>query len=175
MISAYDPCPCKSGKKFKFCCHTILTKKNSGELIKVATNWPVYNCWNCYETGYSYKVTVFVVRAIPNGNYILGCYLLDLLSIGIKDTFMAKNLSKSSLSKYDVDDERITKEFLSYQDARSLILGSLDFGKEHGYSPHEDWEETKCMIEPNDPYEAKFTFGINGKSLYIPTSHDRGF
>lgn len=88
---------------------------------------------------------------------------------------MAINLSKSNLTKYELFDERITKELISYQDARSLILGSLAFAKKHGFAPHDNWEESKCMIEPNDPYEAKFTFGLNGKSLYIPSLHDMGF
>lgn len=175
MISAYDPCPCKSGKKFKYCCHTILKEKNSSELIKATHMWPIYKCWSLFEASKCHKVSVFVVRTIPNGNYILGSYLLDLLCLGIKDTFLAINLSKATLSKYEVLDERITKEFISYQDARSLILGSLAFAKKHGFAPHDNWEESKCMIEPNDPYEAKFTFGLNGNSLYIPSVHDVGF
>lgn len=176
MISTYDPCPCKSGKKFKFCCQNIFKKKSSNELIKAAANkWPVLKCWSLYEASKSYKVTVFVVRTVPNGHYILGSYLLDLLSLGIKDTFLKINLSKSNLTQYELIDERITKELISYQDARSLILGSLAFAKKHGYAPHDDWEESKCMIEPNDPYEAKFTFGLNGQSLYIPSVHDMGF
>ena len=175
MISAYDPCPCKSGKKFKYCCQIILKEKNSSELIKVTNKWPVCNCWRLYEASQCHKVTVFVVRTIPNGNYILGSYLLDLLSLGIKDTFLAINLSKSNLTKYELFDERISKELISYQDARSLILGSLAFAKKHGFAPHDNWEDSKCMIEPNDPYEAKFTFGLKGKSFYIPSIHDVGF
>lgn len=175
MISAYDSCSCKSGKKFKYCCHSILKEKNSSEFIKAVNKWPVYKCWSLTEASKCHKVTIFVVRTLSNGNYILGSYLLDLLSLGIKDTFLAVNLSKSDLTKYELFDERLTEELISYQDARSLILGSLAFAKKHGYAPNDDWEESKCMIEPNDPYEEKFTFGFNGKSLYIPSLHDVGF
>ena len=175
MISVYDPCPCKSGKKIKYCCHNILKEKVYSEILKAVNKWPLYKCWILYEGNKCHKVTVFVVRTIPNGNFILGSYLLDLLSLGIKDTFLAVNLSKSNLTKYESFDEKITEELISYQDARSLILGSLAFAKKHGFAPHDDWEESKCMIESNEPYEAKFTFGFNGESLYIPTVHDMGF
>jgi hypothetical protein len=175
MISAYDPCPCKSGKKYKFCCDKIVKEKTLRGLVEFINKWPVYKCWKTYEACKSHKVSVFVVRTIPNGNYILGCYLLDLLCLGVKDTFSAIDISLSDISRYDVADARITKEIISYQDARSLILGSLAFAKKHGYAPHDDWEDSKCIIEFNSPYERKFTFGSNEESLYIPSIHDVGF
>ncbi len=175
MIPLYDPCSCKSGKKYKFCCYKIFIEKNSSEIIKVTSQWPVYQCWTLCEENKSHKITVFVAKTMPNGNYTVGSYLLDLLCLGLKDAFISVDISKSTLAKYEILNERITKEFISYQDARSLILGAIAFAKKNGYAPHEEWEESKCLIDPHEPYEVKFTFGFNGKAIYVPSINDAGF
>ncbi len=45
---------------------------------------------------------------------------------------------------------------ISYQDARSLILGAIDYAKNLDMKPYAEWNKVKVSIEGDQPYENKF-------------------
>jgi len=170
MQAIYEPCPCGSGTKFKFCC----LRKSPQELLENSDKFPVNECLFSGEQGRrSGLTTVFVSRQVVDGRYIIGTYMLDIYCLGVKDTFFKINIERGELivlkrrlrAKMDLDE-------LSYEDARSLILGAVDYASKLGFEPQKDWRESRFIVESDRAYLPKFEFGYDGKPFYVPGPFD---
>jgi len=165
MFDVYKPCPCNSGKKLKFCCH------KTSDLIK----FPVHECFvgkNWQSEGIG---NVIVVRKAFDGSFVAGIFLVDVWFLGVKDAFIKKNLNDGDLrclcNQIASASDGITK--ISYEDARSIVLGGLEYAAKFGIQPHRDWSNSNNIIEPNKPFENKFTFGRDGKPFYMAGPYDK--
>lgn len=170
MPSVYDICPCDSGKKFKFCCYDLIkNEEKTPTLPKMAASWPLFACSigkNWQEYGMTH---VLIVRTMPHGLYLIGTYLIDTLCLGVKNTSFKINVNSRELQNIQealnyAEDDRVT---VSYQDARSLVLGSIKYAQSLGFPPHSDWEFSQVLMNPNEYFEDKFEFGREEKPLLI--------
>ncbi len=173
-IDPYQSCPCGSGKKFRFCCREkelLISQEQPRTLVKKAVQYPVYECHinECWHD--EGLATIFIVRQLPNLKYILGTYLVDTLCLGLKNTFCNANLLYSSI-KTMLNKTPMEMMSIEYEDARSIILGGIQFANGLGFEPHRDWEDSKHIVEPERPFNEKFEFGRDGKPLYIQGPND---
>jgi hypothetical protein len=165
MDSVYDPCPCNSGKKLKFCCH------NTSDLTK----FPVIGCFigkNWQDAGMS---NVIVARKAFDGSIIAGVYLVDIWCLGVKDAYSRKKLDSDDL-RYLCNTIAQASDGvmeISYEDARSIILGSVNYAAKIGIQPHPDWNSNSNMVEPARAFEDKFEFGKDGKPYYVAGPYDK--
>jgi len=170
----YQPCPCGSGRKYKFCCHATglaVVKEHPQTLIKNSLDYPVTQCFvnrNWQEQGLA---TVFVIRQLPNSKYIAGVYLVDVYCLGVKDAFCNANLASLEIQKMQASSGLPMVE-IDYEDARSLVLGGLDYAKQHGFESHEDWHDACYVIDPERAFVPKFSFGSGGAPLYVQGPFD---
>ncbi len=147
---------------------------NMKHLTSTLALFPLYGCFvgNNWKT--ECKTHVIVIRSLPTGDFLVSGYLLDLWCLGIKDAFLKTFVTQEELIKILT----ITKEDcngiseITYEDARSVILGSLKYAESLGFEPHKDWQEAQHMIEPHRSFENKFTFGHNGKPYYVSGPYD---
>lgn len=171
MSDIYASCLCGSGKKFKFCCHGTLKKRESIPATSECSKFPIYECKvleNWEETGIS---PVYVVRELNKNSYVFISYLVDFWCLGVKDTMLKFGISKTDLAHiYSRSDDLVT---VPYEDARSLILGTVDFAKAIDIAPHQSWKGIpSSFIEAHLAYEKKFSFGQDGKPYYVSGPHD---
>lgn len=171
MNDIYSPCLCGSGKKFKFCCYEIQKKGGTIPATSNCCKFPVYECKvlkNWKEAGIS---PVYVSRELTKDSYVFISYLIDFWCLGVKDTALKSGISKTDLKNiYSRNDDL---EIVSYQDARSLILGAIDFAKTIDIAPHLSWNGLpSSFIEAHLAYEKKFSFGLKGKPHYFSGPHD---
>lgn len=173
MTDTYAPCLCGSGKKFKFCCYGIHKKGGVIPATPDCCQFPIYECkvlehWE--EIGIS---PVYVSRKLNNDLSVLMIYLVNFWCLGLKDTVLKFGISKKELIQfYNTVDDLVT---ISYQDARSLILGSIDFARSIDIAPHSSWDGIpSSFIEAHLAYEKKFSFGLEGKPYYVsgPNDHE---
>ena len=61
---------------------------------------------------------------------------------------------------------------IDYEDARSIILGGIEYARKLGFSPNQDWKDSKHVVEPDRPFNKKFEFGRDGQPLYIQGPSD---
>lgn len=176
MNNIYVPCLCGSGKKFKFCCHAIHKKGETIPASSGCSKFPIYECKalkNWDEIGIS---PVCVVRELDKNMYVFISYLVDFWCLGVKDTTVKFGISKEDLKYFyehtaDIVGEEL--ETISYEDARSLILGSIDFAKTIDLPPHPIWTGIPTsFIEDHLPFEKKFTFGKEGVPHYTSGPYD---
>jgi hypothetical protein len=171
MNDIYAPCLCGSGKKFKFCCYGIQKKGGVIPATSECCKFPIYECKvlkNWEEVGIS---PVYVSRELTKDSYVFASYLVDFWCLGVKDTTLKFGISKADLKHiYKKNDDL---ETVSYQDARSLILGAIDFAKAIDIAPHSSWNGIpSSFIEAHLAYEKKFTFGQEGKPYYFSGPYD---
>ncbi len=140
-IDPYQSCPCGSGKKYKFCCREkeqLINQEQPLTLVKKAVQYPVYECFinECWQD--EGLAAIFIVRQLPNLKYILGTYLVDTLCLGLKNTFCNARLPYSSIQTVlrKSNWEMISIE---YEDARSIILGGIEYAKGLGFGTNKDW------------------------------------
>ncbi|MBA3059533.1 MAG: SEC-C domain-containing protein [Gammaproteobacteria bacterium] len=165
----YKPCPCGSGRKYKFCCRAleqVVSDEHPLVLLKKSAQYPLARCvvndgWQ--EQG---MANVFVVRQLTNGKFLCGVYLVDVLCLGVKDAFFNANLSATAIDTM-LNATGMPVVAIDYEDARSLILGSIEFASRHGYKPHRDWETAMPVVEPDKPFNPKFEFGHQGQAIHI--------
>ena len=173
-VDPYQPCPCGSGRKYKFCCRAkelAISNESSIALIKNSVAFPVAQCIvseNWQEQGLA---NIFVVRQLPSTKYIFGAYLLDLLCLGLKDTFCNANIPDAAMRSMIA---QTGQNFvpIDYEDARSIIFGGIEFASKLGFSPNLDWKDSKHIVESDRHFEHKFEFGRHGKPFYIQGPHD---
>jgi hypothetical protein len=173
-VDPYQPCPCGSGRKYKFCCRlkeVAASNEHPLALIKKSVQYPIYQCvvnegWQ--ELGLA---NIFIFRQQPNLKFICGVYLVDVFCLGVKDTFCNANIPYSGIqTMLDLADMPLVP--IDYEDARSIIFGGIEFARKHGFSPNQDWKDSMHVVEPEKLFSNKFTFGRHDKPFYIPGPGD---
>lgn len=170
MDPIYSLCPCGSGTKFKFCC----LKKNPEELLKDAAKYPLHECCLANNGWRQHGMAVlFVSRKVIESRYICAFYMVDTYCLGLKDTFAQVNLDRSRMLELRSHVEHTgALQPYNYEDARSLILGAIDFAASFGFKPNEDWNLSGKVIEETRAYVPRFKFGKDGKPFYVQGPHD---
>lgn len=171
MSDIYAPCICGSGKKFKFCCYGIQKKGGVIPATSECCKFPIYECKvlkNWQEIGIS---PIYVARELNKNSYVFISYLVDFWCLGVKDTLLKFGISKADLMQiYSRHDDLVS---VSYEDARSLILGAIDFAKAIDIVPHSNWNGIpSSFIEAHLPHEKKFSFGHEGMHYYFSGPQD---
>ncbi len=173
-LDVYQPCSCGSGKKFKFCCYEkrkTLIGVSDSDLTRQAAVFPVYTVRVNTDWREEGLAQLIVARQLPNLRYLVGVYLVDTFCLGLKNTFVRPQL------KHDDLEDLLSRfpdelEDISYEDARSIVLGGIDYAKRLGFEPQRDWKHTGPIIEGDREFEHKFEFGKDGVPFYIQGPKD---
>ena len=135
---------------------------------------PVYGSWvgnTVFSQGIGH---VLVARKLPDGAIAAGFFLVDPYCLGIKNAF----LTVQSTIEFD---ETLNTQFLADDlqpvvpaYARKLIDDAVAYARNLGFEPHRDFRDASVVLGDIDPTECKeeFTFGHEGKPLYISGPHD---
>ena len=101
-------------------------------------------------------------------------FLVDLFCLGVKDIIGRFRSEKEFgfFLKMTYFDGR--PEHISFDTARTIILGAVDYAASLGFFPHADFEEEKGLLGMESPVRAgSVTFGgPNGKPLYVVGPND---
>jgi len=144
--------------------------------ILEARGYPIHECllapdWQ--EHGLS---QILLSRVQPDGNIVTGVYLVDILCLGVKNTFAHANFSESTY-RAKLRDPIVEAQGLEACPpdlAHTIIYGAIDFARRFGFQPHRDFELTRHVLEERGVLSVRHDvqFGRNGKPLYISGPHD---
>ncbi|MEO6228517.1 MAG: hypothetical protein ABJB11_17535 [Ferruginibacter sp.] len=114
-----------------------------------ARNLPVYKCLITNSWEADAMASIIVMRRHVTGNVTLGYYLIDLLCLGVKDTFYQFNVSEEEA------EERFGAmldfmEEIEYNLAHNIIYAAHDFAMEFDIKPHKDFNLTKYILAEDD-------------------------
>ncbi len=136
-----------------------------------ARSLPLAKCYalsNWAEAGMS---LVLVSRKHVTGNVTFGGYLVDLLCLGIKDTFYRFNEAPEELESI-VENHNLQE--IGYETAHNIIYGAEAFADDYGFQPQKDWAVSQYILEPDDERIPliDIEFGSAGQPVYVAGPYD---
>ncbi|MCU7550744.1 hypothetical protein OCK74_16620 [Chitinophagaceae bacterium LB-8] len=112
-----------------------------------ARSLPIFKCLVNKDWEESKMADVIVMRRHNNGNITVGIYLVDLLCLGIKDTFYFFNEPEDEVeNRYGPEFYQVFTE-IDYNLAHNIIYAGHDFAMEYEIQPHREFETTKFILE----------------------------
>jgi hypothetical protein len=112
-----------------------------------ARSLPVYKCLVNRDWEESKMADVIVMRKHNNGHITAGIYLIDLLCLGIKDTFYFFNEPEGEMeSRYGPEFYQVFTE-IDYNLAHNIIYAGHDFAMDYDIQPHREFAVTKFILE----------------------------
>jgi len=149
---------------------------SAAKKIRSARQYPIHEClinpsWK--EKGLA---TIVVSRRQPDGDILFGVYLVDILCLGLKNTFCNADFSPSRY-RTDVVGGASGAEPLvpcSRELAHQIIYGAIRFARQFGFEPQKDFQLSQYVLDeaesvaPNPDLE----FGRKGQPLFIAGPED---
>lgn len=152
---------------------TIQSISIPNQLLK-ARNCPIKECFITEEWQDKGMCNIYILREKPDSRIILGGYLIDLLCLGLKDTFWNPEL------EYEEILARISSQpsekfiRIHFALAHSIIYGGIDYAKELGFTPHRDFRYSKYILDPREKikFDDSIEFGKDGKPHFFAGPYD---
>ena len=146
-----------------------------------ARTLPIGKCYISGDADEAGEANIIVTRRHTGGRISMASYLVDMLCLGVKNTFYHLRLEEYELEEYLNQIPGFFHE-CSYEEAHNRIYGSIAFAEEAGIEPHKDFRLTQYMLEEDtdDIPLIEYEFGRDGKhflfchsnleaSRYLPT------
>jgi hypothetical protein len=153
--------------------YAVLSTKKK---IHLARHYPLYEClinpsWE--EKGLA---TIVVSRRQPDGDLIFGVYLVDILCLGLKNTFCNADFPLSRYSTELVDGVYRDEDPIECLPdmAHQIIYGAIAFARRFGFHPHRDFDLSQYVLEESGSLEEapQIEFGRDGKPFYVSGPDD---
>ena len=169
-LSRNDPCHCGSGKKYKKCCSSRDEKLNNP--LENISQYSVEECLINKDWKQSGLATIIVIRKNrETGQFSFVSFLVDVFCLGLKNALFQIGVDAGTVVDYIAIYPQSFTE-IEYEECRGIVLGAIDYAKNLGFEPHDDWEKVKGFIEYDRPYMTNHEFGKNGKPFYIEGPDD---
>jgi AAA ATPase containing von Willebrand factor type A (vWA) domain len=135
-------------------------------------NLPMHGCWINSDWQDKQMATILIARKHASGNITCAVYLVDLLCLGIKDTFFRYNILESDFDDFmENPDDELGFENISYNHAHNIIYTAIEYAEEYGFKPHKEFTQTTQYLLEEDTDDIpiiEVTCGDkDGKPLYI--------
>lgn len=120
-------------------------------IITKVRKLPFYECYinsNWKEHGLA---TIAISKEMPSGKFIITVYMVDILCLGLKNTFYNFNLDSIKYNEF-VETLKGNPEGQQSCDislAHNIIFGAIDFAEEIGFKPHKDFAVTEYLLDPD--------------------------
>jgi len=115
-------------------------------------NLLVYKCLINKDWEKEKLCDIFIIRQHVNGNVTVCMYLVDLLCLGVKDTFFHFNIPYRDIERMTSRAET-GSDFIEvpYELAHNILFAGLEFAEEYGFKPHKDFTSiTSYFLEDDD-------------------------
>ncbi|MBL8206470.1 MAG: hypothetical protein JNM09_19690 [Blastocatellia bacterium] len=135
----------------------------------IAAHYPIHQCMSNVAIFAGGMGTVILSRRAPNGDIVMGMFLLDTFCLGVKSAIARV------LLPYEYDEmvsEVRSNELLQAVEpsyARKLVESAIAYAATLGFKPDPDYHAAKELFGDIDANECadQFTFGKNGKPFYV--------
>jgi hypothetical protein len=142
--------------------------------LQGAANWPVVRALVGADFETPGISNVLIVRQEGQGRFVYAVYLVDMQCLGVKDAFWRA----STQSEIDELVRRLEEvqhmKPVSPACLAKLVLGAVQFAESFGFPPPPDFHHASMLLAGIDASACptQFTYGKDGKPLYIAGPHD---
>jgi hypothetical protein len=144
--------------------------------VRLARQYPLYECWINASWKEKGLAIIVIARRQPDGNILFGLFLVDILCLGLKNTFCNADFSPSRY-RTDVVDRAYRNEEpvpVSRELAHQIIYGAIRYARQFGFPPHKDFDLSQYILDEADSIEpaTDVEFGRKGKPFFISGPDD---
>jgi len=144
--------------------------------VRQARDYPIEGCWAQQGWDTDGLAVVVIARRQPNGNIVFGNYLVDYYCLGLKDTYFNADIPRGEFQSDTLPTMfRAGKPVsLSPDLAHEIIYGGIEYAKQFGFRPHDDYKLSQYVLDPPDahPRSGKVEFGKGGQPFFIAGPND---
>ena len=115
-----------------------------------ARTLPIDKCYVNRDWQISKMADVFIFRKHITGNITWGAYLIDLLCLGVKDSWYNFNVPTDEISELLEKFEANGLIEIDYNLAHNIIFAGYDFATNIGLPAHKEFALTKFILEEDD-------------------------
>lgn len=134
--------------------------------LRAAPFYAVYYTPILFEDGMG---QVIISRELDDGVIASAFFLLDAFCLGVKNTFLRVMTSDQFEEMLEETRVRMELKKVSPEFAGKLVHDTIAFARSLGFEPHPEFEDASILLEgiAFSSCEETFTFGKNGKPLYM--------
>lgn len=157
---------------------TAGSKLSPKQYIKTkARDLPIHECLINDDWQVSGIANVILARKHKGGNITWASYLVDILCLGVKDTFYAFNELEAEYEQMKRTAQGFALRYVDceYVLAHNIIHGALEFAGRYGFRPHPEFAVTQYMLEQDQDAIPKMEieFGEEGKPCLVTTEEEQ--
>lgn len=139
-----------------------------------AANAPIHEALapaKLFEVGIG---NLFFSRPLPDGRIAVGCFLLDVFCLGIKNAFMSIMPKDEYTQRRRSWSPAESLQPLSAACFRKLVEGGVAYARDLGFSPHRDYAEASQVFGDveSTACPTHFKYGHEGKPFYVSGPHE---
>jgi len=140
-------------------------------------SWPLFECriaseWRDTKT----ITTILIARRSPSGEVAMGCFLVDLACLGVKDAMSRRFSSEDEYEDFRAHlEQRQALEDCDLDLAARVVDEATRYARSLGFAPHRDTRKAMPILGDADPRNCVETVplgGDDGKPLYIAGPHE---
>jgi hypothetical protein len=145
--------------------------KPDNYVVKNGRKFPVEDCLLSEQWQERGLAVVIVKRRKPNGNLLVGIYMVDTFCLGVKDSHYYLDMSdydfeeflKDYSNRSDLKFEKTEPEF-----AYNLIYGAMEYAEDLGFAPNKSFRVTEHILKPVEEVDyMEIAFGRDGRPFYV--------
>jgi hypothetical protein len=129
--------------------------------------------FTCFATEALFDVGmgwVVAARYLPSGSVAASFFLVDAWFLGVKDAFFAVLSPQKFEEQIEVQEYQLA--LMDPPVARKLLRNAAAYAASLGVPPNEDYAEAELIFGDVPLAEEAFTFGKDGKPLYVSGPND---
>jgi hypothetical protein len=145
-----------------------------GSQLQYLPQWPIVSAYAPFGSRDDYTLQqALVVRQRPDGQYAVALFLIDVLCLGVKDSFMRIMPSYQFAALLEKIETVMTMDAVSPSYVATFVHEAVEYANSLGLEPGGNYRVVKESLDgiPLDP-SLTFTFGENGEPVYIVGPHD---
>jgi hypothetical protein len=152
---------------------TLLARRTSNDptiRLQRVQNWPVLEAHVSAELWDERIGYAVLARQEPEGGVVFASYLVDILCLGVKDTFWRAGTLGDYREMVEEMDRIQSMRPISPPCLAQLVVGAVEFAESFGFPPHPDYRHSSHLLDGIDPSACRETYEFgdeNGRPLYM--------
>jgi hypothetical protein len=144
-----------------------------------ARKLPIYKCWVNKDWKRVSTATVIISRKHVSGNLTLGIYIVDLLCLGVGETWYKYNIPEIKLTEMITDAGANKLRFVEipYKLAHNIIYSAVEYAEKYGLHPVATFTRvSQYILEPDTediPLMHIHCGDEKGKPIYVQASVEK--
>ena len=147
------------------------------QVLRRAGEYPILGCWTMEGWQEAGTAPVVIARRQPDGRIAWGVYMVDLLCLGLKETYCNVNYSRRRFYDELLPGAVVESAPLQITPAlaHEIIYGSIAYAGQFGFRAHRDYRDSRYLLDPEGahPVSGMVEFGREGKPLFVQGPYDK--